>query len=167
MSPSSCPDLESLFLGIEEGRPGALEHAHSCPACAAIIEEHRQLEKDLFRVADPPPPPDFVQKVMARVERAPVPVRREVWTGAAILGASLAAAVALAVSSGAAGVFGTELAQALLWMHSFAMTAPDALRAVWHTAALPVVLAASVLLVLVLFGLRKTAGGPVEVRVSA
>jgi anti-sigma factor RsiW len=167
MTPSTCPDLEALFIGLEEGRPEALRHVQACPSCLAIIEEHRQLEKDLFRVADPPPPPDFVQRVMARVETAPAPMRRELWTGATILGAAAAAAMALLVNSGAAGVFGTQLAQALLWMHSFLVSAPNALQAVWQTAGIPITVCASVLLVFVLFGLRKFAGGSVEVRVSA
>jgi anti-sigma factor RsiW len=167
MSPSNCPDLETLFVGLEEGRPEALQHVQICPSCAEIVEEHRQLEKDLLRLSDPPPPTDLVHKVMARVERAPVPMRREVWVGGAILAVSVAAATALAITSGAAGLFGTDLARALLWTRGLALTAPNALRAVWETAGLPISLGASVLLVLVLFGLRKLAGGPVEVRVSA
>jgi anti-sigma factor RsiW len=167
MSPSGCPDLETLFLGLEERRADALQHVERCPACAAIVEEHRELERELLRVTDPPPPPDFVQRVMAKVERAPVPMRREVWAGGAILFGSLAATMALAVSSGAAGLFGTELAQALLWVRSFLATAPNAFRAVWETAGLPISVAASLLLMVVLFGLRKIAGSPVEVRVSA
>jgi anti-sigma factor RsiW len=167
MSPTTCPDVEALFIGLEEGRPEALQHLRQCPACAAIQEEHRQLEKDLFRVSDPLPPPDFVQQVMAKVEKAPVPVRREVWTGMAILVAALAAAAVLVLDSGAAGLFGTELAQALLSARSLLVAVPDALRAVWQTAGVLVTAAASVLLVFVLFGLRRLAGGPVEVRVSA
>lgn len=167
MSPSTCPELEALFVGLEEGRPEALRHVHQCPACAAIVEEHRQLEKDLLRLSDPLPPPDFVQKVMARVETAPAPIRREVWTGVAILAFALAAAVAVVVNSGAAGLFGTELAQAMLWTRSFLVAAPDALRAVWQTAGVPLTAAASVILVFVLIGLRRLAGAPAEVRVSA
>ncbi|HZA13258.1 MAG TPA: hypothetical protein VE618_02120 [Myxococcaceae bacterium] len=167
MKPATCPDLEALFIGLDEGRPEALQHAHTCPRCAAIVEDHRQLEKDLFRIADPLPPPDFVQSVMARVQSAPVPVRREVWTGLAILLVSLAAAVVLVVDSGAMGVFGTELARLLLWTRSFLMAVPDALGAIWQTAGVPVTAAASILLLFVLFGLRRLAGGPVEVKVSA
>jgi anti-sigma factor RsiW len=167
MSPPTCPDLETLFIGLDEGRPEALQHLRTCPRCTQIVEGHRQLEKDLFRIADPLPPPDFVQKVMARVQSAPAPARQEVWTGLAILGASVGAAVFLILDSGATGLFGTELARLLLWSRSFLMAVPDGLRAVWQTAGVPVTAAASVLLVFVLFGLRRLAGGPVEVKVSA
>ena len=167
MSPAPCPDLEVLFLGLDEGRPEALQHLHACSRCAEIVEQHRQLEKDLLRISDPLPPPDFVQSVMARVQSAPVPVRREVWTGVAILLAAVGAAAVLVVDSGAVGLFGTELARFLLWSRSFLMAMPDALRAVWQTAGVPVTAAASILLLFVLFGLRRLAGGPLEVKVSA
>src|SRR5258706_10475493 len=39
----------------------------------ALLEEHRQLEKDLLRLADPLPPPDFVHQVMQKVAAAPAP----------------------------------------------------------------------------------------------
>src|SRR2546430_11594113 len=52
----SCPDLEQIFEELAEGKGPALEHARGCPLCAEILEEHRQLEKDLFRLADPMPP---------------------------------------------------------------------------------------------------------------
>ena len=38
---------------------------------AQLLEEHRQLEKDLLRLADPMPPADFVHAVMAKVATAP------------------------------------------------------------------------------------------------
>ena len=167
MSRATCPDLEALFIGLDEGRPDALQHVRACFRCAEIVEQHRQLEKDLLRISDPLPPPDFVQSVMARVQSAPVPVRREVWTGLGILIAAVAAAVVLIVDSGALGLFGTELARFLLWSRSFLMAVPDALRAVWQTAGVPVTAAASVLLIFVLFGLRRLAGSPLEVKVSA
>lgn len=75
MTPSTpqCPDLEVLFIELEAGHGPALEHAEGCPLCAAVLEEHRQLEKDLFRLADPLPPPDLVHQVMARVAASPAP----------------------------------------------------------------------------------------------
>ena len=59
MSPMTCPELETLFVGIAEGDETVLAHAAECPACSALLEEDRQLEKDLFRIQDPLPPPDF------------------------------------------------------------------------------------------------------------
>ena len=78
MTPSTpqCPDLEVLFIELEAGHGPALEHAEGCPLCAAVLEEHRQLEKDLFRLADPLPPPDLVHQVMARVAASPRPCAR-------------------------------------------------------------------------------------------
>ena len=58
-----------IFTELEAGEGPALEHAEHCPLCTAIIEEHRLLEKDLCRLADPLPPPDLVHKVMARPTR--------------------------------------------------------------------------------------------------
>lgn len=167
MSTTQCPDLEALFVALDEGRPEALEHVHACPACSSIVEAHRQLEKDLLRFSDPLPPPDFVQQVMAKVEKTPVPVRREVWTGLAILVTSLAAGIFVLVDSGAAAIFGAQVAQSLLWLRSFVGAAPDAFRAVWTAAGVQVTFGAALLLIAVLFGLKRLAGGPIEVQVSA
>ena len=60
MNSSQCPDLEVLFGEMAEGSGPALEHAGTCHLCQAVIEEHRQLEKDLYRLVDPLPPPSFV-----------------------------------------------------------------------------------------------------------
>ena len=51
-----------------------------------LLEEHRQLEKDLLRLADPLPPPDFLANVMSRVAVAPArPLSRaDVWSAVAI-----------------------------------------------------------------------------------
>ena len=54
---NGCPELEALILAQSEHDPDALAHLRHCPACAALVEEHRQLEKDLFRLVDPLPPP--------------------------------------------------------------------------------------------------------------
>ena len=78
-----------------------------------LLEEHRQLEKDLLRLADPPPPPDFLANVMARVAEAPVrPLSRaDVWSAVAIVGVTVSlAVVALLVSGGVTGGFGLALA---------------------------------------------------------
>ncbi len=57
---NGCPELEALVLAQSEHDPDALAHLRSCPDCAAQVEEHRQLEKDLFRLVDPLPPADLV-----------------------------------------------------------------------------------------------------------
>ena len=43
------------------------------------------MEKDLYRLADPLPPPTLVANVMARVATEPTPLRRELWAGIPIL----------------------------------------------------------------------------------
>ena len=72
-----------------------------------LLEEHRQLEKDLLRLADPLPPPDFLAKVMTRVAAAPArPVSRaDVWSAVAIVGVKLAGASTSPVSSHATSVW--------------------------------------------------------------
>ncbi|NVJ08278.1 hypothetical protein HUW63_23925, partial [Myxococcus sp. AM001] len=57
MNPHLCPDLEVLFTELEAGEGPALDHAAECDACAAVLEEHRLMEQDLYRLADPLPPP--------------------------------------------------------------------------------------------------------------
>lgn len=85
----SCPPLEELWLGLEEKSPTAEAHLRACPSCAARLEDHRQLEKDLFRLVDSPPPPDFVSQVMAKVDASPQPAARELWVGSAVLALAL------------------------------------------------------------------------------
>jgi hypothetical protein len=86
---NDCPELEALVLAQSEHDPDALAHLRHCPGCAAQVEEHRQLEKDLFRLVDPLPPPDLVSRVMARVADEPAPVRVEVKTAFSILAVTL------------------------------------------------------------------------------
>src|SRR5687768_13541510 len=115
----SCPDLEVLLTEAAEGNGPAVEHAKGCVECGAVLEEHRQLEKDLFRVSDPFPPADFVQSVMAKVAVAPVPMSREVSTGATILGVSVALAVAtIIVGDVNLGFFGVRLAGAVVQLQT-------------------------------------------------
>ncbi len=154
MMPTSieCPDLEVLFTELESGEHGpAMEHAKLCPLCTAIIEEHRLLEKDLFRLADPLPPPSLVANVMARVATEPVPLRRELWTG---LGVLLTNDAAL---SGA----GTALARFLVEGKAFLEAVFSGSRARWSTAAGPVAALLAALLLSSLFGIKRLAGnGP-------
>ena len=164
MTPSTqeCPDLEVLFTELEAGEGPALDHAADCALCTALLEEHRLLEKDLFQLADPLPPPDLVHQVMARVAAEPTPSRHEVWTGLLILAASLAVGLGVLLSSDAAlSGAGTSLAR-------FAMSARvmlEGLRsgalAVWNTAAVPATVLFTLLLFSSLFGIKRLVGnGP-------
>ncbi|MGA9520899.1 MAG: hypothetical protein WBV82_05515 [Myxococcaceae bacterium] len=153
---NECPDLETLFTGLAENSQEARAHLESCPVCAAIVEDHRQLEKDLLRLADPLPPPDFVHAVMAKVEAHPAPVRREVWTGIGIFAASLVAVVlSFVLDASAAGQVGTAIASGVVTLRNASMALFHGLGALWETSALPVTAVASALLVFFLFGLRS------------
>jgi hypothetical protein len=157
MTSVECPELEELFIALESGEGPALEHAGQCPLCTAIIEEHRLLEQDLDRLADPLPPPDLVHKVMVRVATEPTPVRRELVTGLSILAASLAAGLGLLLFSDAAlSGAGTSLARLLVDGKAFFEA-----HALWSTAAGPVAALFSLVLFSSLFGLKRLAGnGP-------
>lgn len=168
MSERCCPELETLFQWIEEENPEADKHFSECEACAAIFEEHRQLEKDLLRLSDPLPPPDFIQQVMAKVEEHPVPVRREVWTGVGIFAAALAAVVALvATNTAMLGALGTWIASAVTEFKMTFVAAMSGLSALFTHAALPITAITCALLMFVLIAVRRVAGGPKEVRVTA
>jgi anti-sigma factor RsiW len=154
----SCPDLETLYLRLLEGDPEAEAHLESCPRCAAALEADRQLEKDLFRLVDPLPPPDFVQQVMARVENAPASLR-EVKLGLVILLVSAGLLVAsLFALPQTAAQFGSHAAGALVLVQRLVLGFGDALGALWHVAALPLVSVAGALLLACLAGLRRFAG---------
>lgn len=125
---------------------------------ALLLEDHRQLEKDLLRLADPLPPPDFLSKVMTRVAEAPArPVSRsDVWSAVAIVGVTMAlAAVALGVSGGITGGFGLALASVAVALREALVAAGSALHALWMTAALPTVLGLSLLLAATLTAFRR------------
>ena len=159
MSAKNCPQLEALFVGVEEGNPDALAHARGCPDCAAVLEEHRQLEKDLFRLMDPLPPADFTQKVMSKVASAPVPASTELKAGLGILVVSVCLFVTFLFTGGrSVGDVGVGLAHALVQSQAVVVAVGSALQALWGTAALPVIAAALLVLASSLYGLRKLAG---------
>jgi anti-sigma factor RsiW len=165
MRNDDCPDLEVLFAQLDEGRGEALEHATGCEHCAAILEEHRQLEKDLFRLADPLPPADFVQKVMAEVALHPSP-RAEIQAGLGIwLVAIAACVVSLIALDVTPGFLGVKLAHALLMFRSFAFALADVVGTVWKVAAMPVTTALAGTLFVSLMMLRRLAQ-PATVKVS-
>ncbi|OJH40242.1 hypothetical protein [Cystobacter ferrugineus] len=157
-----CPELEVLFTELETGAGPALEHARECEVCSAILEEHRQLEKDLYRLADPAPPPDFVHRVMARVAAEPPPLHRELWTGLSILAASLLVGLGVLVSNDAAlSGAGTGLARFLVDGRTFFEGLRSGVNALWNTAAIPVAGLFALLLLSSLFGIKRLAGnGP-------
>ncbi|MHB8876294.1 MAG: anti-sigma factor family protein [Myxococcaceae bacterium] len=159
MSDPGCPEIEELLSDAAEGRGPALDHAKGCPACAAMVEEHRQLEKDLYRLADPLPPPDFVHLVMARVAAAPTPARSEIKMGAAILVVSLGlCATSFFLGDGGLAPAGVSAARALIDLKDLVTGLVSGLSALWRTAAVPITVAATATMFLSLLGLRRLAG---------
>lgn len=137
-------------------------------ARAQLLEEHRQLEKDLLRLADPLPPPDFLQGVMKKVRAAPAPAisRADVGWAAAIVGLTLAAAVfAFSSAGGSTDGLGVGFARALLSLRSGTVGFFSALATVWRTSALPMMVGLSGVLFVCLVALRQLAGRGGEVRV--
>lgn len=158
---SDCPELEVLFAELDAGEGPALDHAAECEACAALMEEHRQLEKDLFRLADPLPPANLVPLVMARVATEPTPVRRELMTGIPILVASLVGGLALLFGSDAAlARVGLRVGRVFVDGRVFAEGLGNGLSALWATAALPLVCVTATLFLLSLWGLRRLTDAP-------
>jgi hypothetical protein len=147
--PASDTELEAL---LAELAPTAAERA-------TLLEEHRQLEKDLLRLADPLPPPDFLAKVMNRVAEAPArPLSRaDIWSAIAIIGVtvSLAIVALLASGGGAWSGFGLALASVVVKLREALVAAGSALLALWTTAALPTVLGLSLLLAATLTAFRR------------
>lgn len=125
----------------------------------ALLEEHRQLEKDLLRLADPLPPPDFLAQVMTRVAEAPArPLSRaDVWSAVAIIGATMALALVALLASGGlvSGGFGLALASLVVKLREALVASGSALHALWTTAALPTVLGLSLLLAATLTAFRR------------
>lgn len=161
MSASTCPELETLFLALEDGEPFALEHLESCERCAGIFEEHRLLEHALSHVMDPPPPGDFVQQVMAKVAVAPAPARRELAVAAGILGTALAALIILLVASipSLEALPLRAMSRAVnggRWMEA----AFEGARTVWSMLGPQLLVACVVTFLCSLYGLRRLAGGP-------
>jgi hypothetical protein len=155
---TSCPDLEQVFIQLAEGQGEALEHARSCQRCSHLIEQHQKLEHALFRLEDPFPPADLLPRVMAKVAATPVPMRREVWTGVAIMTAALVLGVVSLVLSGNAAWFGVAKASTVLDLTILLSGLGDGLAASWKTAALPTFAVLFAVLALGLLGLKQLAG---------
>lgn len=159
MNTHPCPDLEVLFTELEAGEGSALDHAAECAACGAVLEEHRLMEQDLYRLADPLPPPSLVANVMAAVAAEPVPQRREVWSGVAILLTSLVGGLGYLLLNDQA------LVRLGVGMASLAKEGPlfvDGLfsgaQALWTSAGLAVATTLALLLLSSLYGLKRLAG---------
>jgi hypothetical protein len=107
---------------------------------------------------------------MAKVAEAPVPMRRELTTGASILGVSLALAVAtIIVGDVNLGSFGVRLASAAVQLQTALVAIAQAASALWNMASVPLTLGLSTTLVASLAALKKLASGGgemQEVRVS-
>lgn len=148
MSELNDPELEALLLELA---PTEAERV-------TLLEEHRQLEKDLLRLADPLPPADFLANVMSRVADAPVrPISRaDVWSAVAIVGVTMSLAViALLASGGIGGGFGLALASLVVKLREGLVAAGSGLLALWTTAALPMALGLSLLLAATLTAFRR------------
>jgi len=154
-----CPELEQLFTELEQGEGPALQHAYGCDTCRFVLEEHRQLEKDLYRLADPLPPPTLVMNVMARVAQEPAPFRRELWTALPILLVSFVASLGLILSNDALlSRVSIGLASVAAKSGTFLGALNSGMDALWATAAVPVAIGALLVLVLPLLGLKRLAG---------
>src|SRR5688572_32109812 len=100
----------------------------------ALLEEHRQLEKDLLRLADPLPPADFVHRVMEKVATAPAPAPapKDIALAALIMVSAVTAGV-LAFASHGGGIGGVGLAVTNLFLQLRILFAGlgSAFEAVW------------------------------------
>lgn len=167
---SPCPDLELLFAELADGEGEALAHARECEACSAILEDHRQLEKDLFRLADPLPPPDFVHNVMEKVARSagPAASRSELLAGGGILALALSlSAVTLALHAGSPAQLGVELASSAVALRELVVGMGSALDAVWATAAMPITVGVLLTLFVSMLALKRLSSSSLsEVKVS-
>ena len=168
MSVTRCPDPERLALDLDDGQEWALTHLEHCEACAAILEDHRLLERELFRAMDPSPPADFVSRVMVRVEQAPAPPRTELLVGGMIFLTSMVALVTLVMTSvPSLSSFSLDTVDRALARGRWLEGVAAGFSTVWSVAG-PTLLVVSLLtLVFASLGLRKLAATPVPNRVEA
>lgn len=156
MSATFHPELEQIFTELIEGVGPALDHARECPVCSTVLEEHRQLEKDLFRLADPLPPPELVTAVMAKVATTPQPVRLDVKAGLGIMiSAVVLAAAAFVLGGGGLGQLGVSFANAAVFFRDSGLALAHGMSALWRTAAIPLTVGMTLVLLFSLYGLRR------------
>ncbi|MBX7114348.1 MAG: hypothetical protein K1X64_08465 [Myxococcaceae bacterium] len=125
---------------------------------AELLEAHRLLEHDLSRLADPAPPVDLVQRVMARVAEAPAlaPGRQDAYVAFVIVSvAALLGTLALASQGVAAGAWGVWLTKGLTTVSAMVLSTETALAALWQNAALPTAVAAMGTSLVLVWGLRR------------
>ncbi len=124
---------------------------------ALLLEEHRQLEKDLLRLADPMPPPDFLHAVMARVALAPAraPGRSETALAIVIVLVALAVSVLAFGARGDPGEMGLQFTRLVLQLRDTAVGLESAVAALWRTLALPLTLALGVALAACLMAFKR------------
>jgi hypothetical protein len=154
-----CPEIERLLAEEAEGSGLLLQHARSCAHCSAVLEEHRRLEKDLFRLADPFPPLDFTQRVMARVAAEPAPIRLNLAVGLAIAATAFGLGVfTLAASGVGISVVGSFAASLLITAKSLAVGSQKVVSLLWATEALPVAVSLFLVLLFCVFALKRLVG---------
>ncbi len=125
---------------------------------AELLEAHRLLEHDLSRLADPSPPADLVQRVMARVAEAPAlaPSRQDAYLAFVIVSvAALLGTLALASQGVPASAWGVWLTKGLTTLSTMVISAETALAALWQNAALPTAVAAMGTSMVLVWGLRR------------
>jgi hypothetical protein len=125
---------------------------------ALLLEEHRQLEKDLLRLSDPLPPADFVTLVMKREANAPARAvsKAEMFTAAGIVLAAVSAAVVALLTAGSgSGGFGLALADLAIRVRDGLVAMGSGLVAIWTTAALPLAVSLLVTVGLSLVALKR------------
>lgn len=168
MSGPRCPEPERLALDLDAGQEWALTHLEHCEDCAAILEEHRLLERELFRAMDPAPPADFVSRVMVRVEQAPAPPRTELLVGGMIFLSSLAAlGMIIWTSVPSLGAFSLDTVDRVLARGRWVEGVAEALTTVWSVAGPSLLLVSVLTLVFASLGLRKLAATPTSNQVEA
>jgi hypothetical protein len=148
-SPEPSEDLELERL-LREAAPDEADRA-------LLEEAHRQLEKDLLRLADPLPPGDFVSAVMAKVEAEPkkVPVSEVVSAIAIAVGALVASAVAFVASGASPDGVAVSFAQTFVSAREVLVGCGSALAAVWRTAGLPLSIMLGMVVMVTLVGFRR------------
>lgn len=141
------------------------ELAPTPEARAELLEAHRLLEKDLSRLGDPLPPPDFLQSVMAKVEAEPARSmsRTELVSG---LGVALSSAIAAAVAVWSDGAAASMLGTGLALIRDGGAALGSGLSALWRGAPVPMSVGLSVSFMLSLVLMRRIGQAPTEMKVS-
>jgi hypothetical protein len=141
------------------------ELAPTSEARAELLEAHRLLEKDLSRLGDPLPPPDFLQNVMAKVAAEPARSmsRSELVNG---IGVAVISAVAAAVAVWSDGAAASMLGTGLALVRDGGAALGSGLAALWRGAPLPMSVGLSLSFMLSLVLMRRIGQAPTEMKVS-